>query len=254
MSGSVKPSYPVLRARLSAVFDSVRRGSVAADVGTDHAHLPIALCLSDVCPRVIASDVRDGPVASARANIERYGLSDRITVVKTDGLLGIEAYAPDDILISGMGGELIVRILSEARFVRVKGKRLVLQPQTHPEKVRKYLLANGFSIVCEKLALDDGDRLYQIIVAEYDGEERTTKDSPEERFTFLCGAPDMGQDEGLYRLLLERLAAVYERRIVGKQSAERSDGKDALSCDEEMLTLLRRALFLEKVKDTEMEI
>lgn len=245
MSGSVKPSYPELRARLSAVFDSVRHGSVVADVGTDHAHLPIALCLSDVCPRVIASDVRDGPIASARANIERYGLSDRITVVKTDGLKGIEAYAPDDVLISGMGGELIVRILSEAAFIRAKGKRLVLQPQTHPEEVRKYLFLNGFSIVREKLALDDGDRLYQIIVAEYDGEERAIKDSAEERFALLSGAPDMGQDKTLYRLLLERFAAVYERRIAGKQRAERQDGRNDAADDEEMLDLLKRSLFSE---------
>ena len=242
MKENEKPNYPVLRARLSAVLDSVRRGSVAADVGTDHAHLPIALCLSDVCPRVIASDVRDGPIASARANIERYGLSDRITVVKTDGLLGIERYDPDDILISGMGGELIVRILSEASFIRTAGKRLVLQPQTHPEEVRKYLLESGFHIVRERLALDDGDRLYQIVVAEYDGVRRTIGDAPRDRLALLCGASDMGQDAELYALLLTRLASVYERRVSGKRSAERKDEGDALTCDEELLALLKEAI------------
>ena len=251
MEGSEKMNYPVLRARLSAVFDSVRRGSVAADVGTDHAHLPIALCLSDVCPRVIASDVRDGPIASARLNIERYGLSDRITVVKTDGLRGIEQYAPDDILISGMGGELIVRILSDASFVKAKGKRLVLQPQTHPEEVRRYLLMNGFSIVCERLALDDGDRLYQVIVAEYDGASRLLQDSAEERFSLLCGEADLVRNRTLYRLLLERLHTVYERRVAGKRSAERQSEDGALSCDEEMLALLKKALDLEKERTVE---
>jgi len=235
-----KPNYPVLRARLSAVFDSVRRGSVVSDVGTDHAHLPIALCLSDVCPRVIASDVRDGPIASARENIEKYGLGDRITVVKTDGLRGIERYDPDDILISGMGGELIVRILSEADFVHRAGKRLVLQPQTHPEEVRRYLVQSGFRIVSERLALDDGDRLYQIIVAEYDGIARTLGESPEECVALLCGAPDMGQDPTLYRLLAERLSAVYKRRIEGKRSAEKSTEKDDAALDEAMLGVLMR--------------
>lgn len=238
MNEASKPNYPVLRARLSAVLDSVRRGSVAADVGTDHAHLPIALCLSEICPRVIASDVRDGPIASARENIEKYGLGDRITVVKTDGLHGIEAYNPDDILISGMGGELIVRILSEAPFLRQSGKRLVLQPQTHPEEVRRYLAENGYCIVSEKLALDDGDRLYQIIVAEYDGIERTVGDSPEDRVALLCGRPGMGQDAELYRLLTERLRAVYERRVAGKRNAERSTEKDDTADDEAVIAAL----------------
>lgn len=230
-----KQNYPVLRARLSAVFDSVRRGSIAADVGTDHAHLPIALCLSDVCPRVIASDVRDGPIASARENIEKYGLGDRITVVKTDGLHGIERYVPDDILISGMGGELIARILSEAEFIKQKGKRLVLQPQTHPEEVRRYLTENGFRIVEERLALDDGDRLYQIIVAEYDGVRCAVGNTPEESARLLCGAPDMGQDPALYRLLTERLSTVYKKRIDGKRSAEGNAEKDDVKADEAVM-------------------
>ena len=231
----VKPNYPVLRARLTAVLNAVRRGSVAADVGTDHAHLPIALCLSEICPRVIASDVRDGPIASARENVRRYGLENRITVVKTDGLCDIEAYAPDDILISGMGGELIVRILSDAPFTRETGKRLVLQPQTHAELVRAYLLENGFRILAETVAQDDGDRLYQIVTAEYDGVIRTVGSTPEDRLALLCGAPGMGQNEGLYRALLERLYAVYEARVAGKKRTEVNAEKDGTAEDEALL-------------------
>lgn len=242
MSELSKPNYPELRARLSAVLRSVRKGSVAADVGTDHAYLPIALCLSDICPRVIASDVRDGPIASAKENVRRYGLSDRITIMKTDGLCGIEAYAPDDILISGMGGELIVRILSAAPFVKNAGKRLVLQPQTHPEIVRAYLAENSFATVSETLALDDGDRLYQIITAEYDGTVRTVGDSPESRCALLLGAPDMGQDERLYRLAAERLRAVYEKRVAGKRSAEAGAEKDDVREDTKILRSLDRIL------------
>lgn len=238
MNEASKPNYPVLRARLTAVKAQVREGSVVADVGTDHAHLPIALCLSHISERVIASDVRDGPIAAAKENVRRYGLTDRITVVKTDGLCGIEAYDPDDILISGMGGELIVRILSEAPFIKQPGKRLVLQPQTHPEEVRRYLAENGFCIVSETLALDDGDRLYQIIVAEYDGKRRTVEDSPVSRAALLCGKPDMGQDPALYRLLAERLSAVYQKRVEGKRNAEKGAEKDDTTGDEALLLIL----------------
>lgn len=238
MTDALKPNYPVLRARLSAVLSQVRQGSVVADVGTDHAHLPIALCLSERCPRVIASDVRDGPIASARENIRLYGLSERITVVKTDGLHGIEVYNPDDVLISGMGGELIVRILSEAPFMRQNGKRLVLQPQTHPELVREYLLLNGFCIIAETLAKDDGDRLYQIVTAEYDGVIRALEDTPEARIALLLGRAGMGQDEGLYREIAERLRAVVLRRIDGKRNAEKRAEKDDTSEDEQILAVL----------------
>lgn len=238
MTDATKPNYPVLRARLTAVLGEVRRGSVAADVGTDHAHLPIALCLSEICPRVIASDVRDGPIASARENICRYGLSDRITVIKTDGLHGIEDYDPDDILISGMGGELIVRILSEAPFIKKNGKRLVLQPQTHPELVRAYLAENGFRIVAEHVARDDGDRIYQIITAEYDGIVRALGTTPEARTALLLGKQGMGQDDTLYRAAAERLRAVYLRRIAGKRSAEGNAEKDDTAGDEEILAVL----------------
>lgn len=238
MAETEKPNYPVLRARLTAVLGEVRRGSTVADVGTDHAHLPIALCLSDISPRVIASDVRDGPIASARENIARYGLSDRITVVKTDGLHGIEAYDPDDVLISGMGGELIVRILSEAPFTRANGKRLVLQPQTHPELVREYLLGSGFRIVHEAVAEDDGGRIYQIVTAEYDGVTRTVGDSPEARLSLLLGERGMGQDETLYLTAAERLREVVSRRVAGKRSAEKYSEKDDVTEDEALLGVL----------------
>lgn len=238
----IKLNEPILRARLTAVRNAVRRGSVAADVGTDHAHLPIALCLAEICPRVIASDVRDGPIASARENICRYGLQDRITVVKTDGLHGIEQYDPDDILISGMGGELIVRILSEASFTRQLGKRLILQPQTHAELVRAYLFENGFRILAETVAQDDGDRLYQIITAEYDGIIRVVGNSYEDRLALLCGARGMGQDEALYCAVLKRLSAVYAARVAGKRRTETNAEKDGTEEDEALLSCLSRIL------------
>ena len=242
MGHADESNIPELRARLTAVLSQVRRGSTVADVGTDHAHLPIALCMLGIAERVIASDVRDGPIASARENIGAYGLTDRITVVKTDGLHGIEAYDPDDVLISGMGGELIVRILGEAPFVKKIGKRLVLQPQTHPELVRGYLAENGFRIVCETVAEDDGGRLYQIVTAEYDGTVRAVEDSPAAKCALLLGERGMGQDPDLYRALAERHRGVLARRVEGKRSAERISEKDDTAEDEAILACIRAML------------
>lgn len=246
--------YPILRERLSAVYRLVRRGSVAADVGTDHAYLPIALCLDGVSPRVIASDVKDGPVQRAKEDVARYGLSDAITVVKTDGLLGLDIYSPDDILIAGMGGELIVRILQDAPWICKHGIRLVLQPMTHQETVRRYLLASGFSIVCEEIAEDDGGRIYQIIAAEYDGIVRETEDTPEGRVDLTLGGVGVCRNATLYLKHLRRNAEIYRRRIDGKAAAEKQSGEmnDALRRDREIYDeIVRRIAEAERMASDE---
>lgn len=246
--------YPILRERLSAVYRLVRRGSVAVDVGTDHAYLPIALCLDGVSPRVIASDVRDGPVLRAREDVALYGLSDVITVVKTDGLLGLDVYRPDDILIAGMGGELIVRILEDAPWIRQNGIRLVLQPMTHQETVRKYLLSRGFAVVSEEIAEDDGGRIYQIIAAEYDGVVREIGDTPEGRVDLALGGVGVCQNTALYVKHLRRNAEIYRRRIDGKAAAERQSEEmtEALRRDREMYDeILRRIAEAERMKSDE---
>ncbi len=113
--------------------------------------------------------MRDGPLERARANIRAYGLSDRIQTCLADGLCGIESYAPDDIFICGMGGELIVKIIDAAPFLRSKKIRLILQPMTHAETLRRYLADVGFDIVDEEIAVEKSGKVYQIIVAEYSG-------------------------------------------------------------------------------------
>mgnify|MGYP003301554816 CR=1 FL=1 len=100
-----------LDARLLAVASLVREGAYLADVGTDHAYLPIVLVLEGVSKKAVASDINEGPYLRALSNVRAHSLSDKITALCTPGLDGIEKYAPTDILICGMGGELIFRII-----------------------------------------------------------------------------------------------------------------------------------------------
>jgi tRNA (adenine22-N1)-methyltransferase len=118
--------------------------------------------------RAIACDINRGPIESARRNIEAAGLSDRIDTMQTDGLHGVERFHPTDILIFGMGGELIARILSEAPWVKDEGIGLILQPMSHAEILRRWLMENGFSILGETLTWED--QYYQTIHARYCGE------------------------------------------------------------------------------------
>ncbi len=153
--------------RLAAAAGFVRRGARVCDVGTDHAYLPIFLCKAGIAERALATDINEGPCERAMQNIKLHKCSDKIEVRRADGLDLAADFAPTDIVICGMGGELIRDIVLRSCLTRKEGVRLVLQPMTKATALRRALVANGFSIVGEALAKDD--RIYQVICAEYTG-------------------------------------------------------------------------------------
>ncbi len=158
---------PNLTPRLRAVAELVRSGAFVADVGTDHAYLPIALVSEGRARGAVASDINEGPYLRAKKNVAEHSLEDKITTLHCAGLSGIEKFSPTDILICGMGGELIASIIHDAPLTQSSAVRLVLQPMTHPEILREYLLKNGFEIISERIVKEE--KLYQIICAEYSG-------------------------------------------------------------------------------------
>ncbi len=153
--------------RLSAAAELVR-GDFIIDVGTDHAILPVYLCLSGKISRAIASDINRGPLERAEKNIAENGLSDMIEPVLTPGLCGLDDRSPTDIVIAGMGGIMIRDIISPSEVA--KRAHLILQPMTHAHILRGYLIENGFDICEERLARADG-RVYVIISAQYSGKK-----------------------------------------------------------------------------------
>lgn len=165
-------TLPPLSNRLSSALPFVREGSFLADVGTDHAYLPLHLCRMGKIRGAVASDIGEGPLAIARANISAFGLENKISTCLSDGLRELAPYAPEDITVFGMGGELIASILSAVPWTKDKRLRFILQPMTKPEMLRAYLAAEGFAILGETLTKDEG-RVYQTICAAYDGQKRT---------------------------------------------------------------------------------
>ncbi len=155
-----------LSKRLGAVAAFVGKGTVA-DIGTDHAQLPIWL-VQNGRPGALASDINEGPCQRARINIYKWGLHGKIKVKCCAGLYGIEDYSPDNIVIAGMGGELIEAILKDSEYPKKSRCRLVLAPQSMQDVLRRYLLGNGFSIEAENVVFDGG-KYYQIISAVYTG-------------------------------------------------------------------------------------
>ena len=152
-----------LSARLQAAADLCRRGVTVCDVGTDHAYLACYLAQNGA-KQVIASDVRDGPLEAARRTVDMQGVQN-VTLIKSDGLEKIDF--ADDVIIAGMGGELIAKIISGCRFLS-EDTRFILQPMTKAEILRRELYSGGFEIIEERTARE-GSRLYTVMLVKYTG-------------------------------------------------------------------------------------
>lgn len=129
---------------------------ILADVGTDHAYLPIYLLQSGKIRRAYAMDIKDGPLRAAKEHILACGLGDYITVRLSDGLDNLKQKEADSILIAGMGGDVMLHILKAKKSVADSAKELILQPQSKIELVRKYLYQAGYVIDKEDMVLEDG--------------------------------------------------------------------------------------------------
>ena len=146
----------------------VRDGSIAADIGTDHAYLPAWLILNNKCPSALACDLRKGPLDNAKKTVEQYGIADKITLRLSDGFDKIEPYEADDFVMCGMGGTLMTELVSRTHWLKDSKKLLILQPQSHAEDIREYLISNGFEIIKEKACTDAG-KLYCALCAQWTG-------------------------------------------------------------------------------------
>ncbi len=145
--------------RLQKIAGMIRRGDRVADIGTDHAYLPALLIREGISPLAFACDVSDGPLNNAKATVERFGLSESVILRQGDGLLAVNPDEIDTVVIAGMGGDLIARILSCAEWIKNGRYELILQPMTAVEDLREYLCQNGFSILKEEAVSAHG-RIY----------------------------------------------------------------------------------------------
>ena len=145
-----------LSPRLQLLADWVPVGVRIADVGTDHAFLPVWLVLQEKVDSAIASDLREGPLARGAETAKEYGVSDRVEMRLCSGLNGIDSSEADVIIIAGMGGENIVQILSAAMWTADGNHTLLLQPMSKVELLRDFLARNGYEIIREALVRDRG--------------------------------------------------------------------------------------------------
>ena len=201
--------------RLCAATSFVRDGAVVADIGTDHAYLPIYLISSGIASRAIASDIKEGPAECARENVRKFMLEDKIDVRVANGLCGIEEYNPTDIVICGMGGELIADIIDSSEYVKNENIRLILQPMTSIKELRSYL-SDGFFTIDENIAEEDG-KLYQIMCVQYDGKKKKLTDAELE-----IGKENIIKREVLFEKLLNFTIAKKQKALDGQRLGGRN--------------------------------
>lgn len=174
-----------LSKRLQAIADLVSVGRRVADIGCDHGYVSIYLTSTDKCPKVIAMDVKEGPLIHAKANVKKYGMQERIEIRLSDGTQALAGGEVDTLLISGMGGRLINRILKDG-FERLGYfEELILQPQSEIETVRQFLREQQYIIVDEDFVAEDG-KYYPMIKALYrNNDTKHTENSEQSDFSLV---------------------------------------------------------------------
>lgn len=163
-----------LSKRLTRVAEFVTKGSKIADIGCDHAHTSIYLIEENRVISSIAMDINEGPIKRAKENISLFGYEDKIKTRLSDGAKELHEGEVDTILISGMGGGLIIKILKDSEAVIKTVSELVLQPQSEIGQVRRCIHSFGFKIVREDMLTED-NKHYTIIKAQK-GEEAYNKE------------------------------------------------------------------------------
>lgn len=211
--------------RLGMCASFVRQGARIADVGTDHAFLPIWLVAKGVSPCAVATDINELPAQKARANIKKYKMDDKVTAFTCDGLEKVSPEDVDDIIIAGMGGEVIWGIIDRAKWLCDKKYRLILQPMSRADNLREGLLSAGFVIIDEQ-PVCEGDRLYTVICAEYapDGVQYAPSD------IYFGGL--RGKTDSLSRRYFARQARLLASRVKGLEKGSREEAQLLAIIDE----------------------
>lgn len=151
--------------RLEALGNLVPQGSVVADIGTDHAYLPVWLLSQHKIKNAIAGDIAVGPCQAARNTVAIYNVADKVEVRQGSGLCVLQKGEADCITIAGMGGSTIIDILQTSLEIAKSAKTLILQPMAGSFTLRRWLVNNGWQIVDEEL-VDDEPHFYEIICAK----------------------------------------------------------------------------------------
>lgn len=203
-----------LSSRLMTCAQMVQPGNVAADVGTDHGYLPIYLLEQGICPRVIASDIREMPLEAAKRSARRAGITQGISFYLSDGLKKLPVEEVQTVICAGMGGDCIIHILEDTPAVWSSRYQLILQPQSSASELRRWLGEQGFSIHQERLS-QDGKFIYTTLEVRYgDGH-------PTEIGYHYLSKPLLEGGDSLLQAYSARIHRSLQQTVMGLQAARK---------------------------------
>ena len=200
-----------LSKRLKAVASLVTPSHAVADVGCDHGYIPIYLIQEGIAQKAIAMDVNVGPLEVAKENIEAHQCSAGIETRLSDGVNALAPHEVKTVVIAGMGGNLVMKILAEGQATLTTVRELILQPQSEIAEVRKFLQAKGYSIVAEDMICEDG-KYYPMMKVKL-GEMNLTRE-----IDFIYGAFLLKEKNPILKQFLEK-----EKETLGKISKQISE-------------------------------
>lgn len=223
--------------RLHTIAAMIPVGSRVADIGTDHARLPVWLVQQGISPSVIASDVLPMPLQRARETLEYWGLlqDPRLTLRLGDGLSGIGGEEVDSVVIAGMGGSTIAGILESCPWVPGCRHQFLLQPMSSADDLRTALHRLGFSVLQERLVRDNGT-LYTVLEAK----QGDSPGSWESWMSYVSPALLWGNDP-LREEYIDHLLRRLERALEGARRSGKSHDGPRAALFEEILIGLKRA-------------
>ena len=199
-----------LSKRMKCIVDMVTPGRVVADIGCDHGYISIYLIEEGIAKKVYAMDVAEGPLSNAKESIAVRGLSDKIKTFISDGFDELEEGLTDCAVIAGMGGMLMIDIISRGLHKINAGYQLVLSPQSDIPLVRTYLREHGFSIIDEDMLSEDG-KYYNIIKAELmDGDTHEAIDDDMQLLYDMYGEKLIEKKHPVLREYLEKQMEKYQ--------------------------------------------
>ena len=231
-----------LSARLNAVAAQVGPYRKIADIGSDHAYLPVWLAQAGKISFAVAGEILPGPLAAARRTIVDAAMDEKVIARLGDGL---QIVAPGEVevaVLAGMGGKAIRGILERSPDVVEGLQRLVSQPMTGAQGLRSWLAANGWEIIAEELVLEDG-KLYELLAAEHG------TSSPSDALTLEIGPLLWERRHPLLPVQLARLKRQYERRAADMEKSKSvAVQKRREACLEKINALEARITCLQAVK------
>lgn len=218
--------------RLELIASFVEDGIGVADVGTDHAYIPVMLRKLGYKGNIIATDINEGPLDKAKQSLNEANCENSVELILCDGLDGCDSEKIDTIIVAGMGGDTVTGILDRAEWIFRDDIKLILQPVTKPEILRYWLVNNDF-VIKKEAQVEENGTIYQIICA-VPGKDHRYMDSE-----LFIGRYELIKGSSFFDKLLSKHIKRFSSAVEGLKTTDREELLPWLGLVENILNELK---------------